>query len=49
MKKNQFILQDKNIFIGSFFKKNLQKKMISLEGDIIKQCTKKYGHHILLC
>lgn len=49
LKKNQFILQDKNIFIGSFFKKNLQKKMISLEGDIIKQCTQKNMDIIFYC
>ncbi len=49
LKKNQFILQDKNIFIGNFFKKNLQKKMISLEGDIIKQCTQKNMDIIFYC
>lgn len=49
LKKNQFILQDKNIFIGNFFKKNLQKKMISLESDIIKQCTQKNMDIIFYC
>ncbi len=47
--KNQFILQDKNIFIERFFKKNLKKKKITLENDIINQCTRENTDIIFYC
>lgn len=49
LEKNQFILQDKNIFTEKFFEKNLQKKLISLEKDIIKQCAQKNTNLIFYC
>ncbi len=49
LEKNQFILQDKNVFTEKFFEKNLQKKLISLEKDIINQCTQKNTNLIFYC
>ena len=49
LEKNQFILQDKNVFTEKFFEKNLQKKLISLEKDIIKQCAQKNTNLIFYC